>query len=217
MFSGGSKADPLGHPLQKQRKYLAFDAIMDAVTQTDKVVGDWMRFRFGNVAAVYYEILGEKTPRQLDLLDAWFPGLIIVTDESDGQAKREATYDESKCMIHAVKYHGRFYSGDSTRISQIIGRLVGTASGNKEKERKNAELIQEHIAECFVTDMTLTPRLKDNTIRLFNRLSAEQQAEMRDRLQLLIKELSDAREATGAEKRKEEAFPMNVFPSIHSM
>ena len=48
-----------------------------------------MDFRFGNIAAVYYEILGEKMPRQLELLDAWFPGLIVVADESDGETKRE--------------------------------------------------------------------------------------------------------------------------------
>ncbi|MCI6638506.1 MAG: hypothetical protein MSH32_09430, partial [Lachnospiraceae bacterium] len=65
-----------------------------------------MDFRFGNVAAVYYEILGEKMPRQLDLLDAWFLGLIVVTDVSDGETKRDAEYIDQDCVIHAVKSHG---------------------------------------------------------------------------------------------------------------
>ena len=57
-----------------------------------------MDFRFGNIAAVYYEILGEKMPRQLELLDAWFPGLIVVADESDGETKRDAEYmDQGIC------------------------------------------------------------------------------------------------------------------------
>ena len=168
-----------------------------------------MDFRFGNIAAVYYEILGEKMPRQLDLLDAWFPGLIVVADESDGETKRDAEYMDQEYVIHAVKYHGKLYSGESARVSQITGRLVGTATGNKEKERKNAELIQKHLAERFVRDMTLTPRLKDNTAQMFNRFSAEQENEMRDLIQQMIMDLSGDRQAQNAEKRQEEAFPMN--------
>ena len=168
-----------------------------------------MDFRFGNVAAVYYEILGEKMPRQLDLLDAWFLGLIVVTDVSDGETKRDAEYIDQDCVIHAVKYHGKLYSGESARVSQITGRLVGTATGNKEKERKSAELIQKHVAECFVRDMTLTPRLKDNTVKLFHRFSAEQENEMRDRIQQAIMELSGDRQAKDADEKQEEAFPMN--------
>ncbi|MGI6052446.1 MAG: hypothetical protein ACOYA9_08175 [Bilifractor sp.] len=168
-----------------------------------------MKFRFGNIVNVYYEILGEKMPKQLDLLDAWFPGLIITTDVSDGLTKREADYNDLDCTIHAVKYHGRFYSGGSTRVSQIIGRLVGTASGNQEKERKNAELIQKHIAECFASDMTLTPRLKENTVQLFKRFSAEQEAAMQNRLQQLIDELSVDRESLDTDERNAEAFPMD--------
>ena len=168
-----------------------------------------MDFRFGNIAAVYYGILGEKMPRQLELLDAWFPGLIVVADESDGETKRDAEYMDQEYVIHAVKYHGKLYSGESARVTQITGRLVGTAAGNKEKERKNAELIQKHLAERFVRDMTLTPRLKDNTVLMFNRFSAEQENEMYDRIQQMIMELTEEREAADAEVRKAEAFPMN--------
>ncbi len=170
---------------------------------------DQMNFRFGNIAALYYEILREKMPRQLDLLDAWFPGLIIKADASDGQTKREAEYQDLECMIHAVRYHGRFYSGESVRVSQITGRLVGTASGNKEKERKNAERIQKHIAECLIRDMTLTPRLKDNTAQMFRCFSAEQEAEMRKRLYQVTTELTSRREAASADERAVEAFPMD--------
>ena len=166
-----------------------------------------MDFRFGNVAAVYYEILGEKMPRQLDLLDAWFLGLIVVTDVSDGETKRDAEYIDQDCVIHAVKYHGKLYSGESARVSQITGRLVGTATGNKEKERKSAELIQKHVAECFVRDMTLTPRLKDNTVKLFHRFSPEQENEMRDRIQQAIMELSGDRQAKDADEKQRKLFP----------
>lgn len=167
-----------------------------------------MDFRFGNIAALYYEIIDQKMPRQLDLLDTWFPGLILVTDPSDGETKRDAQYADQELLIHAVKYHGRYYSGDSARISQISGRLVGTAAGNKEKERKSAELIQKHVAECFVRDMTLTPRLKDNTARLLDRLTQDQKIRMRDSMQDLILELSEKRESEDPDEKESEAFPM---------
>lgn len=86
-------------------------------------------FRFGKIAQLYYEIANQKVPCQMDLLDEWFPGLMIITDSSDGNTKTPAEYQELSYVIHAVKYHGRLYSGGSTRVSQILGRLIGTASG----------------------------------------------------------------------------------------
>ena len=118
-------------------------------------------FRFGKIAQLYYEIANQKVPCQMDLLDEWFPGLMILTDSSDGNTKTPAEYQELSYVIHAVKYHGRLYSGGSTRVSQILGRLIGTASGNREKERKTAELMQKHAADCFATDMELTPSLQE--------------------------------------------------------
>ena len=41
-------------------------------------------FRFGKIAQLYYEIANRKVPCQMDLLDEWFPGLMILTDSSDG-------------------------------------------------------------------------------------------------------------------------------------
>lgn len=166
-------------------------------------------FRFGNIASIYYEITGEKLPKQLDLIDTWFPGLVIVTDDSDGETKRDASYADYEYMIHAMKYHGKLYSGSSTRVSQIAGRLIGTAAGNKEKERKAAELIQKHVADCFVNDMTLTPRLKDNAVRLFDRLSGEQLDEMEQILYELVLDLAKQRASVSDYDRKTELFAMD--------
>lgn len=166
-------------------------------------------FRFGNIASVYYEILGVKLPKQMDLIDAWFPGLIIVTDATDGKTKKEASYSDLEYVIHAVRYHGRLYSGGSSRVSQICGRLIGTAVSNKEKERKNAELVQKHVAECFIKDMTLTPRLKDNSRQKLELFSDEQKEEMYQRLIDLIYKLTDERESASDYGRKTEAFAMD--------
>ena len=55
--------------------------------------------------------------------------------------------------IYASKYIGSLYSSDSSnRVSQILGRLIGTAKSNLEKERKTAELIQKNVANIIVTN-----------------------------------------------------------------
>jgi hypothetical protein len=33
--------------------------------------------RFGSIVEIYYELKGEKLPKQMELLDIWFPGLVI--------------------------------------------------------------------------------------------------------------------------------------------
>ena len=48
-------------------------------------------FRFGKIAQLYYEIANRKVPCQMDLLDEWFPGLMILTDSSDGNTKTGRT------------------------------------------------------------------------------------------------------------------------------
>lgn len=166
-------------------------------------------FRFGNIASVYYEIAGEKVPKQLELIDTWFPRLVVATDDSDGETKRDAAYADYEYMIHAVKYHGKLYSGASARVSQITGRLIGTAAGNKEKERKSAELIQKNVADCFIKDMTLTPRLKDNVAGRFHVLSDDQKQQLGQKLLDIIADLAGQREITEDYDRKTEAFPMD--------
>lgn len=116
--------------------------------------------RFGLITGIYDTFTNQKSRNQLELLDEWFPGLIIHEDPSDGNTKKPAEYIDHAFKIHAVKYHDHYYSGGSTRISQITGRLIVTAKGNQEKERKTAELIQKHLASVFVTDMELTPFIK---------------------------------------------------------
>ena len=175
-----------------------------------------MKFRFGNIAAVFYEIRGEKLPKQLDLIDTWFPGLIIAADSSDGETKKPAEYADREYMIHAVRYHGSLYAGGSPRVTQIAGRLIGTAGANQEnaganqeKERKSTELVQKHVAECFVKDMTLTPRLKENVLQQIESLTGDQELELFERLLDLVWELAEEREAAGDYEKKTEAFAMD--------
>lgn len=165
--------------------------------------------RFGNIARIYYEISGEKFPSQLDLLEEWFPGLIVSVEPSDNATRKPADYVDREYRIHAVRYQGRLYSGGSTRISQICGRLTGTASGNQEKERKTAELIQKHVAECFIRDMELTPALKENVARHLTEWSEEQMTVLHQTVFELLYSLAQSRKETDEYDRKTEAFAMD--------
>ncbi len=111
--------------------------------------------RFGNTAALLFYAIGEKPMKQLDLLDMFFPCLFVV--EVEGKEKQEAEFDDVNLRIKAVRYHDSLYVGSSSRVSQILGRLCGTARGNQEKERKTAQLMQKQAASviCTTTDYML--------------------------------------------------------------
>lgn len=170
---------------------------------------DKVQLRYGMIAGIYYEIRKIKIPNQLDLIDAWFPNLIIRTEPSDGSTKVPAEYEDREFMIHAVKYRGRFYCGGSTRVSQIVGRLIGSASGNREKERKSAELIRKHAADCFVRDMELTPRLKENTAGILGKFSEEECGCFRRKLFTIFFDLADEWSSMDEYAKRTEAFPMD--------
>ena len=104
--------------------------------------------RLGYVTDLYYSFIKQKPPKQLDLLDEWFPGFIVEEREEEG--KIEAEYVDKDLLIYASRYNGSLYSsGSSTRVSQILGRLIGTAKSNQEKERKTAEILQKDLAELL--------------------------------------------------------------------
>ena len=144
------------------------------------------------------------------------PGTYHSGVPSDGNIKKPAEYIDHEFMIHAVKYHGHYYSGGSTRISQITGRLTGTAKGNQEKERKTAELIQKHLASRFITDMELTPFLKNNVLEKLDVLDEDNTNAFGQRLLDLIFNLTDQRSKMDEYARSNVLFPYDdeVFDGI---
>lgn len=118
-----------------------------------------MDLRLGHVLDMYYSIMNQKAPRQLDLLDEWFPDFIVT--EREEQEKKEPEYVDREYTIYASRYNGSLYSGGySGRVSQILGRLIGTARSNQEKERKTAELIQKSIVRILIYDSDATEILQ---------------------------------------------------------
>lgn len=163
--------------------------------------------RFGCIAPFYHEVMNEKTPGQMDLLALWFPGLIITEEES--KEKKPAEYSDNERRIHAMKYNDRFYSGGSTRVSQILGRLCGTAQGNQEKEREAAHEIRMRIAEEMVSDMTLMPALQENAQKLLGRMDETQQSMLYDKAMDEVYLLIEQRKALSENRWLDEPFAMS--------
>ncbi len=110
---------------------------------------------FGKASELFYSFLNVKTPKQLDQIDIWFPGILIFSRANSKHDEPE--YIDRKYYILAdLEKDGSFYSGGtSNRVTQIVGRLIGTAKSNQEKGRKDAELIRKHIANVLVTDFSI--------------------------------------------------------------
>ena len=107
---------------------------------------------FGDVTELYYSYKNLKKPRQLDLIDQWLPGILIFP-RANSKHEEPEYIDKEYIIVADRDDKGSFYSGGtSNRVTQIVGRLVGTARSNKEKGRKDAELIRKHIASLLVTD-----------------------------------------------------------------
>ena len=164
--------------------------------------------RLGYVTELYYSLINQKVPKQLDLLDEWFPGFIVAEREEPG--KVDAEYADSEFTIYASRYNGSLYSsGSSTRVSQILGRLIGTARSNQEKERKTAELIQKVVAEILVTDKEAVEILQATVQDHLTLLSEEQQKQLDGQLVGIIWDSTVDRYEKELYDRMDEPFPMD--------
>lgn len=131
--------------------------------------------RFGNTAALLFAAVGMKPIRQIDMLDLFFPDLFVEEIPAEEGERKEAEFDDQRLMIRAVRIDDSFYIGASRRVSQILGRLNGTAKGNQEKERRTAELMQKQAAEIMCSDMECILALQENTAALLASLNDEEQ------------------------------------------
>lgn len=130
--------------------------------------------RFGPVTDLYYSVTGEKPPRQLDLIESWFPGLLVTERESDGTVKQAPEYVDTEYRIYATRYHDYLYVGDARRVQYIIGQLIGTSRSNREKERRTAEMIRRNIARVLSVETLPMPALFDYMTEKLDALNEEQ-------------------------------------------
>lgn len=165
--------------------------------------------RLGTLAELYYvHTLGEKLPKQADLIDRFFPGLLMEEIPSDGKSKKEPVFDDQSLRIRAVKYHGRFYIGGEKRCTQILGRLTGTAKGSQEKERSTARRIQVHAADMLVERPDYMRYIRDlGRSRLLDMNPAQLNIFV-DALADYINALEQRRDSQSAEEKQAELFPI---------
>lgn len=173
-------------------------------------------FRFGNVIKLYYDALGEKQPSQLDLIDTWFPSLVVQEEPQGTLEEDEATFKEEEFLIHAIRKRGSFYVGSSKQVSQILGRLIGTAKGNQEKERKSASMIQAHLASALVKDFEVMSCLQENTFNQLSMLSPENHEAFYGKLYEFVEMLMEERQNSSEYDLLHDLFPLDeeVFEGI---
>ena len=181
----------------------------EAIVSMEIIVKEAKLF-LGNVVNNYYSFLDVKTPKQLDLLDIWFPGLLIK--ERNNSDKDEPEYSDLEYKIYADKVNGLFYSGGtSNRVTQIAGRLVGTAKSNQEKGRKDAELIRKHLANELITDFDIIEQLQNNTADMLDKIPDDNLSDFHHLLFDYMWDLIDYRNSLSQEERNEEAFPFDDY------
>ena len=144
--------------------------------EAEKLITD-AHLRLCNITYLYYRFTGIPEPRQLDLLDIWFPGLLIHIEETDGNVKKTPEYNDMKRMIEAVRYHDHLYLGSGSRVTHIAGKLVGRTKSNLEKERKVSELIQKNISRRIVSEDDPLLLLQQNTLQ---KLMAIEESKLED-------------------------------------
>ena len=64
---------------------------------------NYFELRFGYVVNIFYTIKNESMPKQLDLLNEWFPSLIVQERNNKG-VKEAPTYNDLKRIIYVTKY-----------------------------------------------------------------------------------------------------------------
>lgn len=243
--------------------------------------------RFGMICNLYYQdILGDDSvPKQIDLLDEFFPGLAIWEVNPDGtlvydsrhplsdpmadtesilpdslgvppmlshmefystlKAKVEqnhdwwmantaeyrnaedfsrfsAIYDDQRRVILAMrKENGKFRQGGAdssanSRVTQILGRLTGTAKGNQEKERSAALAMQKRMASDLCRNPDALRFYRNLNMQRIAELSEKRTVRFIERIADYINGVIDRRSAQSSVERESEPFPIDdeVFNEI---
>lgn len=166
--------------------------------------------RFGAVMDWYYRIVleAETLPKQIDLLDDFFPGLLIEERASDGETKIPAEYDLQNRVIRAVRYHGHLYVSGSRQVTQILGRLFGTAQGSLEKERATtSELLRRAAGDLCGSPAYVASLARRSSARLSG-LTDEQMERFLDTFADYYVAACERRSELSMDEKEQELFPV---------
>lgn len=166
---------------------------------------------FGKVAEIYYSFVNVKTPKQLDQINDWLPGVLIFPRANSEYKEPEYIDNEHIIAADFDENHSFYSGGTSNRVTQIIGRLVGTAKSNQEKGRKDAELIRKHIANLLITDFRYIEKLQNNTEEMLDKIPEDRIQDFHYEVFNYMCDLVDSRNAMSEEEKVDEPFPFDDY------
>ena len=243
-------------------------------------VDDQCDLRFGTICSLFYrDILGMRSvPKQIDLLDEFFPGLAVWEVDSNGslvlrddhavsdpfaymeslppeqidrptspehmelyetlmERSKEnhswwaantaefqtseslpAFYDDRRRAILAMRQdNGKFLlnipgasaSQQSRRVTQLLGRLTGTAKGSPEKERAAASAMQKRMASDLCHNQEAILFYRNHIAQLIYDLDEDQLDRFCELVPEYMNEVIDRRERQTVAEREGEPFPID--------
>ena len=126
--------------------------------------------RFGIVTGLFYRCAGRPAPRQLDLLNEWFGGLVICEEESDGMAEFDEEEDkvDFRTMSYGIKNRvsipGDTFSAHRERyvFITITGKKLKVNYALDPKDYENGTIPVETNNSKKFEDLPLTFKIRSD-------------------------------------------------------
>lgn len=174
------------------------------------------QLRFSVIEAVCNSYMPSKVKNHMDSLEHWLPGTVIHLRDSKEGEKIPPSFCYDDCIIYASMYRENIYATGDSAVTQIMGRLYGSARRNEEKERRNSELIRKRVSRELVEDRDLLSQLIRNIKEKVAMLEENVRYDLCEDLRNLVFELADKRTRMSHLERDSEAAAMDdeVFDGI---
>lgn len=174
------------------------------------------QLRFSEVETICDSYMPSDAKNQMDRLYYWLPETVIHMRDPEEGGKIPPTFRYDDRVIYASLYRGYIYATGDPAVTQIMGRLYGSAKGNAEKERKKSELIRKRVSRELVEDRNLISQLIRNIKQKVSVLKEDVLYDLCEDLLDLVFELADKRIEMSPLERDAEAAAMDdeVFDGV---
>ena len=174
------------------------------------------QLRFSDVETICDSYMPSGAKNQMDRLYYWLPETVIHMRDPEEGGKIPPVFRYDDRVVYASLYRGYIYATGDSAVTQIMGRLYGSAKGNAEKERKNAELIRKRVSRELVEDRDLISQLIGNIKEKVSVLEEDILYDLCEEILDYIFELADKRIEMSPLERDAEAAAMDdeVFDGV---
>jgi len=174
------------------------------------------QLRLSDISKICSSYVSSGARNHMDVLEYWLPGTVINLRDSEKERKNPPAYNYDNCVIYASVYQGHIYATGDATVTQIMGRLYGSARGNVEKERKNAEIIRKHVSRELVKNRDLLSTLIIGIKEKIEGLQEDIRYALCEDLLIYVFELAEKRIDMTPLERDSEAAAMDdeVFDSV---